>query len=118
MTLRLINVKPPQIALLLLAAGAGVHSLLPPPYRGSFASPYGGAGLIVLGFGVMIWAWEWFRRSDTPIRPTDQAVVLVTSGPFRFSRNPMYLGIECMLLGVAVGMGSFPMLIAPIGFLL
>jgi protein-S-isoprenylcysteine O-methyltransferase Ste14 len=70
----------------------------------------------LLGFCVMIWAWWLFRRAGTPIRPTVQAVSLVTSGPFRLSRNPMYLGIVVMLLGVALLVGSWPMLIPPLGF--
>src|SRR5262249_55024845 len=69
-----------------------------------------------LGFGLMMWAWSLFRQRGTPIRPTDQATVIIRSGPFRFSRNPMYLGIVFMLLGIAVWVGSLAMLIAPVGF--
>jgi protein-S-isoprenylcysteine O-methyltransferase Ste14 len=117
MTIKLINLKPPLAAWLLLAISAGVHFSIPSRYRGGFACPFCGAVILCLGFGLMIWAWWLFRQSGTPIRPTDHAVTLVTRGPFRFTRNPMYLGIVGMLLGIAVWAGSVPMLIAPVGFL-
>lgn len=64
----------------------------------------------------MIWAWKLFQEKKTPIRPTDEPSTLVADGPFRFSRNPMYLGIILMLTGVAVWVGSLPMFLAPIAF--
>ncbi len=105
-----------QIAWVLLGLSAGLHFLLPTEYRGHFGCWACGAVGIGAGFGVMTWAWALFRRVGTPIQPTERAAVLVRSGPFRFSRNPMYLGIVMMLLGVAAWVGSFPMLIAPVGF--
>jgi protein-S-isoprenylcysteine O-methyltransferase Ste14 len=66
----------------------------------------------------MMWAWALFRRTGTPIRPTDSATTIVAAGPFRISRNPMVLGILFMLLGIAWAVGTWPMLIAPAGFLL
>ena len=114
--MKLVNLKPPLIACLLLALSVGLHFVLPPAYRRQFACLVCGVTAIALGFGVLLWAWALFRTSDTPTRPTAQATALVTSGPFRFSRNPMYLAIVVMLLGLAVWVGSLPMLLAPVGF--
>ncbi len=114
--MKLVEVKPPHIAGLLLVLSVGLHFLLPQAYRHQFTCIACGIVAVALGFGVMIWAWYLFRRSGTPIRPTQRATCLVTAGPFRLSRNPMYLGVFVMLLGVAVGVGSLPMLIAPVGF--
>jgi len=115
--MKLVRLIPPQIAWILLGLGAGLHFLVPTTYRGHFGCPVCGAVGMGIGFGLMIWAWALFREAGTPLRPTERATRLVCSGPFRFSRNPMYLGIAIMLLGIAVWVGSFPMLIAPIGFL-
>jgi protein-S-isoprenylcysteine O-methyltransferase Ste14 len=112
----IVNLKPPHIAGLLLGLSAGLHFVLPQAYRRQFACLICGVIAIAIGSGLMVWAWWLFRKSGTPIRPTEQATALVTSGPFRFSRNPMYLGIVVMMLGIAVWVGSLPMLIAPVGF--
>ena len=116
MRLNLIKVKPPQVAWLLLAVSVGLHFALPAEYRLDFACRACGILAFALGFIMMMWAWWLFRRSSTAIRPADQASSLITGGPFRFSRNPMYTGMVAMLLGVAVWLGSWPMLIAPVGF--
>jgi uncharacterized protein (TIGR03382 family) len=115
--MRLLQVKPPHVAGILIAVSVGLHFLVPKPSRAGLSCLACSGVAFLLGFGVMIWAWWLFRRAGTPIRPTAQAVALVTSGPFRLSRNPMYLGIVVLLLGVALLVGSWPMLIAPLGFL-
>ena len=40
------------------------------------------------------------------MRPFEQSTALVTGGLFRYTRNPMYLGLVLMLLGAAVGFGT------------
>jgi protein-S-isoprenylcysteine O-methyltransferase Ste14 len=56
-----------------------------------------------------------FRREGTEINPTSIANrKLVTSGPFRLTRNPMYLGLVLVTLGIAFWVGAWPMFLAPI----
>ena len=56
-----------------------------------------------------------FRREGTEINPTSPANrKLVTSGPFRLTRNPMYLGLVLVTLGIALWVGAWPVLLAPI----
>jgi protein-S-isoprenylcysteine O-methyltransferase Ste14 len=47
-----------------------------------------------------------FKRAGTGIEPFDEATTLVTIGFYRFTRNPMYMGMFLMLLGVAFLMGG------------
>ena len=111
--MRLAHIKPPQLVGLLLAVSVGLHFALPTTYRLDFACRACGIGALIFGFMLMRWALWLFRQSGTPARPTDRASALVLSGPFRFSRHPMYLGIVIMLLGIALWFGSWPMFIAP-----
>jgi protein-S-isoprenylcysteine O-methyltransferase Ste14 len=75
-----------------------------------------GVAALTAGFGVMMWAWSEFRQKKNPICPTATAVTLVRSGPFRFSRNPMYLGMESMLLAPLLWSGSLSFFLPPAVF--
>lgn len=58
-----------------------------------------GLGLIAAAFGL-------FRQKQTRAEPWREASVLVAAGPYRFTRNPMYLGMTLVGLAVAIGLTS------------
>jgi protein-S-isoprenylcysteine O-methyltransferase Ste14 len=71
--------------------------------------------LIVAGLSLILPAAILFRREGTEINPTSATNrKLVTSGPFRFTRNPMYLGLVIVALGIAFWVGTWPMFLVPI----
>ena len=71
--------------------------------------------VLVLGGLVGAPAITAFRRADTSPKPWVPSTALVTSGPYRFTRNPMYLGFTLMYLGVAVwANAAWPLLFLPI----
>ena len=71
--------------------------------------------LIVLGGALAVTAARLFRREGTEINPTSPANrKLVTSGPYSFTRNPMYLGLTIISLGVAFWVGWWPMFLGPV----
>ena len=62
-----------------------------------------------------LWAIVLFRREGTEVNPTSPANrKLVTTGPYQFTRNPMYLGLVIFALGVALWIGAWPMFVAPV----
>jgi protein-S-isoprenylcysteine O-methyltransferase Ste14 len=70
---------------------------------------------IVLGIALTVAAAALFRREGTELNPTSTTNrKLVTSGPYRFTRNPMYLGLVIVTLGIAFWVGAWPMFLAPI----
>ena len=83
--------------------------------------PLAYAGIIVIFFGILLAAIPAgvFLKVDTGIEPFDEAKVLVTSGFYRFTRNPMYMGMFTMLLGVVFMFGSLSTLTPlPVFFLI
>ncbi len=75
----------------------------------------GGIILLFVGTIMSMDAKIFFKRANSPIMPDDDPVKLHTKGMFRFSRNPMYLGITIGLMGIAILTGiiynlSFPIL--------
>ncbi|MGH8120185.1 MAG: methyltransferase family protein, partial [Gammaproteobacteria bacterium] len=75
-------------------------------------------GVIVLIGLAMTATGAWtFKRADTPVRPFELATTLVTAGVYRYSRNPMYLGLLVMLIGVWIALGKLsPLLVIPFFF--
>lgn len=70
---------------------------------------------ILAGMGLGTWGALLFRRTGTPVIPTRQPTALVSDGPYRFTRNPMYLGMTVLLGGVGLLMaGLLPLLVVPV----
>jgi protein-S-isoprenylcysteine O-methyltransferase Ste14 len=59
-------------------------------------------------------AWR-FRRAGTPVRPFVPSTALVTDGPYRRTRNPMYVGLTLLLIGLAIALGTLsPWAVVPV----
>ena len=89
-----------------------VMIVIPRPYS------YLGAVLMLLSLALMTWTAMLFREERTSFQLRGESSALVTSGPFRFSRNPMYLGMLTWLVGLAVLLGSLIAFLFPILFFL
>lgn len=75
---------------------------------------WAGIALIVIGLATAVMAARHFKRAGTPLKPFSRATALVTEGPFRFTRNPMYLGLAVILVGVALALESLtPFFVIP-----
>ena len=109
---------PPQIAFITLVIGSLLHALSPTSWRIIPALPALGIVLLSIGAILAVWALAIFRSQRTPVYPTTTPTRLVTSGPFKFTRNPMYLGIAFILVALVFLLGSLPMFVAPVLFLL
>jgi len=79
-------------------------------------STYFGFLLIGFGFVMALWSRSLFLKNSTTLQPSEEPTSLVTSGPFRLSRNPIYLGMVVILLGVAVLLGTLVTLAFPVIF--
>lgn len=80
---------------------------------------YLGVIFLVLGFSLGLGSGLYFRRLGTNPRPGAKAALIVTTGPFKYTRNPMYLGLTIMLIGASILLGTFsPVLVIPIFIIL
>lgn len=94
---------PPVLLVLVIAAAWILEMLLPLPWPGvgDTASRIAGLGLGAAGLVLLVWAIITLRRAGTTVLPDTGATALVTDGPFRFRRNPIYLADMIILLGIA-----------------
>ena len=106
---------PPLLLLAALATMLAPHMLLPLPPLLLFPWRAPGAVFGTAGVALVLWAGTIFTRVGTAIHPLARSSFLVRSGPFRFSRNPIYLGMVLILTGSTLGLGSAtPWLIIPV----
>lgn len=65
-----------------------------------------GQVLILAGFTLVFATARMFKKAQTPLKPFTPVKALLVKGPFRYSRNPVYLGMFIMLVGWAVYLGG------------
>ena len=93
---------PPLIYLAALAIGVALHYLAPTPFLPRGFAYGAGAVLIVIAVCIIMSGRQVMLKAGTAIRPTVPTTSLVTEGPFRFTRNPLYVGTTLLYLGIAL----------------
>ena len=71
-------------------------------------------GVTASGLYLIVAPVIWFKRKKTTIIPRQKPAALINEGPFKLSRNPMYLGMVLFTLGIGLIMGSLQALIPAI----
>lgn len=92
---------PPAITIVSVLAGVGLQYLLPLRLPGVPVVHWIGWTLMVAWLVLAAWAVREFRQAGTTPNPTALVTAFVATGPFRFSRNPMYLGLLIFQVGAA-----------------
>ena len=110
----IVKIPPPiwTFAMLIIAYGLQQTFTLAalPVAQSAIASVF----LVAAGLALAFWAERNFAAAGTEIMPASPAnKTLVTEGPFRFTRNPMYLGLMTATLGVAVFFGTLAFFAVP-----
>ena len=83
-------------------------------------SPYNYLGVVLIIFGgvINLWADALMKKWETTVKPHLKPSTLITSGPFGFTRHPMYLGMLSILLGSAVIAGSLITFVFPVIYII
>ena len=111
----MLKLPPPIWALVYVLTAAAISWLFgwSKGARVSARSP--GIALVAISWIPPVWAIVLFHREGTEVKPTSATNrKLITSGPYQFTRNPMYLGLVILTLGIAIWAGAWPMFGAPI----
>ncbi len=74
--------------------------------------------LIIVGIFLNLSADNIFKRNFTTVKPFQKSNALVVNGVFKFTRNPMYLGMTLILLGESILLGTLSSFTVPVTFLL
>lgn len=114
--MRCKNFNPPTIAQILIIVFGIVGY-----FFGKFIFyPYNLFGIlfIIAGFWIMMNAHNLFIKNKTGVSPTSKTTKFIVKGSFNFTRNPMYLGMFLILLGIGVLIGSYISMIASIIFVI
>jgi protein-S-isoprenylcysteine O-methyltransferase Ste14 len=112
-----MNIPVPWVFILAYLIGFVVQLYLPVRLRpGVSATVIREVGLTFVGIGIVIAfsALGIFRKRRTTTIPFETPSALVTAGPYRFTRNPMYLGLTLIYIGVAgTRLEPWPLIVLP-----
>jgi protein-S-isoprenylcysteine O-methyltransferase Ste14 len=97
-----VRVPPPLIYLAGLAVGFGLEALLPGTELPGWARWGAGGVIFVAGLSLAGAFNTAFARKGTAVEPWKPTTAIVTDGPFRLTRNPAYLGMALMYVGIAL----------------
>lgn len=110
----LMRIPVPWIFALAYLCGLGIQVTAHPRLAASRVVIAMGAAALLFGTIVAGWSWLMFRRAGTTTVPGRTSSKLVRSGPYRFTRNPMYVGLVLVYLGEAGVLRQIgPMLFLP-----
>ena len=99
-------IRPPLVYLTSLVSGAVIQLVTPFPFLpGTLAVPLG-APLVVVAIALFAYSVTTFRAAGTPVPARKPTTMIVRTGPYRFSRNPIYLAFSLLQLGIAIWVNS------------
>jgi protein-S-isoprenylcysteine O-methyltransferase Ste14 len=112
-----LHLPVPWVFLLGFLVGVGLQLAVPVGLTSSSAStvlPIAGGIVFLVGSALAGWSWWIFHRVGTTAVPGEASRVLVTHGPYRLTRNPMYVGLTLAYLGEAgLLLLAWPLLLLP-----
>ncbi len=113
------RIFPPSFMIGGVLTGAGLQMLRRLPFVPRTAGQWIGGGLIAGALGLGAWAVLSFRRAGTTPDPRAEVTAFVATGPFAFSRNPMYVTNVVFQIGAALVLdNAWILMLAPVTWLL
>src|SRR6266516_1305642 len=101
------NIHPPIVALFYIALAYLLGQFVQIPLKVPVLLENFGFALVIIGFLLGLAAFNEFRRARTTLDPHGSTSQLVTTGIYRFTRNPIYLGFLLMIIGLPLNSGLY-----------
>ena len=108
-------VRPPLVYLVALVAGIVMELAIPLPFLSRTLAMPLGALLVVIAVALFSYSVAKFRGAGTPVPARKPTTMIVRTGPYRFSRNPIYLAFSLFQLGIAIWIDSVWLLATLVG---
>ncbi len=102
-----VTVLPPLLMLAALLLMLVLHRFLPLPMGVKPLATVCGVVLAAAGVGLMAWGRLTLTRHGTNVSPLKSTTSVVTAGPYRFTRNPLYVGVQSLFLGISFLLGTW-----------
>jgi protein-S-isoprenylcysteine O-methyltransferase Ste14 len=110
-----VRVIPPLLYAVPLGVGVALDAAVPLTIPGRPATAVLGGAVAAGGALLVVSAVTTFRRRGTTVLPHHPVAELVTTGPFRLTRNPMYVGLAGIYTGTALLVGTWwPLALLPL----
>jgi len=97
-----VRIPPPLIYVAGFIFGLWLGRAVPVPALSKTPSHIAAVVCLALWAIVEAWSIGLFRRAHTSFLPIRSATTLIISGPYRVTRNPMYMGLACMYVGLGL----------------
>jgi protein-S-isoprenylcysteine O-methyltransferase Ste14 len=100
-------VRPPVAWILAIVAGIAVDRLYPLRFvPASVPGAWVGGTIFAIALALAIWAIVTIRKAGTRVETYKPTTTIVVNGPYRFTRNPIYLGMVLGQIGLAIALDS------------
>src|SRR5499433_3085049 len=114
-----VMIRPPVAWAVAVLAGLSLNWLMPLPFVPA-AIPAGWLGAVVFALALALFAWAiaTLTRAGSNVPTNLPTTTIVDTGPYRFTRNPIYLGMVLGLIGLAIVLNSLWPLLTLVPFAL
>jgi protein-S-isoprenylcysteine O-methyltransferase Ste14 len=107
--------RPPLVYMTSLVSGAVMHLAMPLPFLRATLAVALGVPLVGVAIALFSYSVAQFRAAGTPVPARKPTTVIVRTGPYHFSRNPIYLAFSVFQLGIAISVNSVWLLATLVG---
>ena len=101
-----VAIFPPLVYVPFLAMGIVLDFLFPVPLLPNGVQYAAGFAVMAVGGLIMPFVLLEFRKARTNFNPRKPTTAIITTGPYRFSRNPSYVGLTLLCVGIGIAADS------------